>query len=91
MKHLWGIAFVLEGAGYLNVDLERPENAALLLGCAQSLRTAIGFPLSPAYHDEHANYLARLQRLCTQDQYEEWWRRGAALSWQEVTEIVLQL
>ncbi len=87
LAHGWGLAFALESCGLLAAAQGCPEQAAQLMGAAQSLREAIHCPLAPSYHalyERHAN-LAR--EALGKAGFESAWSQGRAMPVEQALQL----
>ncbi len=73
------LAHGLEIAGYLAREQAQWPRAGMLLGAAESLRTAIGAPLPPDEQERHEHTLAAVRVALGPEPFNSCWAEGQAL------------
>jgi len=84
-----GIAETLEGLAGIGVSQGRPGQAATLLGAADALRAAIGFPVPPDQRPDYERHLGTARAVLTADEFDAHWVRGRAMSRRQAVEYAL--
>jgi tetratricopeptide (TPR) repeat protein len=85
-----GIAICLEGMACVAAALDLAERAAWLFGAAESLRTAIGAPMSPADVSFVDPFLSTARVQLGAAEFSAAWATGAALSLDQAVSAALQ-
>jgi predicted ATPase/DNA-binding SARP family transcriptional activator/Tfp pilus assembly protein PilF len=84
-----GIVAALDEFATLAVAQGQEARAATLYGAADALRTAIGAPLPPAEHAEHARQLQTVQAALTPADFDAAYAQGQAMPWEQAVTFAL--
>ena len=80
LGHRGAVANLMETFAFLAIERDDPRRAAVLLGAADRLRTAAGSSMLPPERIEYDQWVARAREVLGAAEFDEAWRRGAALT-----------
>ena len=86
----WSSADVLESLATLAIEQNKFKQAAQLFGIAEALRKEIGMPLQNFDHEHYQMDIATLQENLSKTEFSHAWRKGRAMSLEQVIEFVSQ-
>ena len=89
LGHRSAVAHELECIAYILIRKEEPDRAAVLLGAAAALRTAIDSVMTLAEKAEYEKEIASLRSGMEADEFEASWNRGRTFTMDEAIEFAI--
>jgi hypothetical protein len=89
MGNRGAIANQLESFAFIDILEEEPQQAALLLGGAESLRNRVNAPMTDFERREYDEFVLRLQAMLPVTEFQSLWAQGRSMTIDQAIQLAL--